>query len=1223
MFDPVRLYDKPSVLLTQVGNGVSSMGAIRRTLFEPSALSPIERQSFTDGLKDSLGNTAVGDAVVDVLANPVSWMAFLMHGGGVAVENFARTGRMFAGSYGEWTTKKHPALRAMRVLSMSQELHGTPVPHLVETGARVLSSTARELSESMTPTAERVLDAVSRKHGVRVRSFEPEAAPNAASEHDMNRLSSAIFARLYGYDKPHESRHLDRMVPARLIVERQHLLPDGTVQWIRADGFDEAMRATLERQQHTHWLHETTTTSGAPGWAVTSEPGPNARRFRVVESDVRQGLQPEIRTTARGAWMDPAKVDAVLSEFDAHAHVEAVRGAMLRMKVMRYGDEAHYAATGTFRPDDAKILRTARGVVGMAPDRMFGRDGRLLDDGAHTLNMLLSDEFARRTGSDTGGRLNEGMTRAQAEATVVGTMKLLIEDEHYMPRNTRQSYEPVGAGGRRKVRQGHFSMDGDLEEMSSPSGRSRMRTMDQASFDSQQLQFIRDTFGSTPELELELARSRLREAQMQASNPRGRWSVMRIAPHEAVGKYVATTARDHLLHGVDPMAHADIRVALADHPVPASLSVRLPGPPGEEGHHVSERIAGIPVKGLPSGGLSYNDLLQAHLRAVEEAEGGHGYVGRTMRQHVLPSVLGYRPLEDGAAEAAHDTARALAGRIADSKFMRMVESHGGVAERFVRSMRRFADEPWEGGSWGRGVAKMFYGSTMGLNLSSALMNLMQPIHNLHQLGPRNVARAYAQSIGQMWDFVRERAALGPRPHPSAVEEAMKRAMRRTLAGGLEVDLRDVADLGSSWAMVERPGYAAQVVGGAGGVGFFEAIMKPFQLAESLNRLVTANSVFNAAERGWEAASKRRGGDQARAVQEARMAVEAMQFGGSAMNRPAIFYKDFLSNPAIRQFLQFPVRSAVNLATMPGMVGGGRRVGLGPLSFGVEHPLGVTAVDAMRALGWSAVAYEALKGLAGVDASDGLLLGFVPSLDPDRQTHLNMPVPPFMDAGFQVARSVMSGGDAEVLSDVVPLLFPGGVAIARALGSMPRMDAVQSIGMQKRYADWGNVDKDGNVPLFDQDGRYLGAWQASDVVLRGLGADMGRFRNQGEATAFLLKNRDEMRDLRRRWIAATLAGSHQAAASTKAEYERRFGVPLTVERRQIEAAVRMRESSVAERTLSTIDAGAREGFRQEVERGAPAALVPGPAQDPGDGVVLPDEQGDRYRWSIQAGSPQPS
>ena len=44
-------------------------------MFDPAALSPRERVSYTDELKKSSGGNPIVDTAIDVLGNPLTWLA--------------------------------------------------------------------------------------------------------------------------------------------------------------------------------------------------------------------------------------------------------------------------------------------------------------------------------------------------------------------------------------------------------------------------------------------------------------------------------------------------------------------------------------------------------------------------------------------------------------------------------------------------------------------------------------------------------------------------------------------------------------------------------------------------------------------------------------------------------------------------------------------------------------------------------------------------------------------------------------------------------------------------------------------------------------------------------------------------------------------------------------------------------------------------------------------
>jgi hypothetical protein len=1229
MFDPIRIYDKPAVILTQLGNGIATTDSVRRAMFEPAALSPRERASYVDELKKSTGGNPIVDTALDVLGNPLTWLAFVA-GGAMASKNFARTGRFFTGGiqhagYGEWGKTRWPFLRFFRAMSASQELSNTPIPALLEAIPGEMRRYQNDFSKHVTPGVEKVLRILSDKHGVKVTSLDPSMAPNAAVEEDLYTVRGALQSRLSGWDKKTNYKYVTGVKPAKYEILTTWEDAQGKThkEWVdvqNKENFKKFQDAFADSKNNIKFVRGEdgkitfgdflTRAEHDASFQLDERHAGKARAFQIVDpktqvrgdSPLHSGIDIEYADVERGELVgDVARLNRDIKEYGLQDLIDGADRMRMAVKVKLYGNDQIFERTGQFQRDPNKILKLARGARNDLENQgVIGKDGRFNYNEAATANSILSEEVAGAIieyGKKNPGR---GMKAADIEKLIVDTYATLVDDPNYLPRNTTAVYKNTGSG-RVEVEPSQFARPGSFLEgfgrEITPSGRTKFRTREQIPIDPEHLQRIADRYGSTPELENAIKNSRQRVWDQQRMDVRGTYKVHSIAPDIALQKYIVSSARDAVMFADDPSKNMGVVAALKDFPSPRT-NVLYPGPTGERGKPASWR----PFEGgaQPAGGFSLNDLVETQMLALEEQSGADGYVARAMRQHVLPSVFGYRTVEDGASKAMSSWTRGKALSLANSEFFKSVESNGGVAERFVRGMRRYGSEaPSDSTSFGSDIARVFYGSTIGLNLNTALTNLLQPLHNLHQLGFKNTAKAYAQSIEQMYAYGKARAALGKGASPQQIEDAMDRTMSRTLAGGVKVKMRDVADIGSAWDAVEKPGFGAQISNTSGGV--FEAVMRPFQITEMMNRMATGNAVLNAAEDGWAMASRKSKLDPYRAQQEARSAVEMMQFGSSPLNRPLMFYTDYLRNPAIRQFLQFPVRSAVNLVTMPGMVGGTRNV----LGKEVSNPYAIAGLDTMRMLGVSAIAYEVGKNMFGADLSRGLAVGFVPDVDVDKDKELMLPVPPFADAMYSGVRSLMAGGDKEILSDVVPLLIPGGVSISRALGALPKSDTLQALGLQKRYAGWDQADQEGNVPVFDQTGRMMGMYSGTDIVLRSMGTDMGRFQNQGEVTQFLLKNRDEMRNQRREWIAAVLNNNMSAAQKVKANYERQFGMPLTVTQQQMKEAVRVREESISSRTLSSMDKDLQQQYKNVMQATVPQAMT---------GPQFPIEQGSMYVWS---------
>jgi len=276
--------------------------------------------------------------------------------------------------------------------------------------------------------------------------------------------------------------------------------------------------------------------------------------------------------------------------------------------------------------------------------------------------------------------------------------------------------------------------------------------------------------------------------------------------------------------------------------------------------------------------------------------------------------------------------------------------------------------------------------------------------------------------------------------------------------------------------------------------------------------------------------------------------------------------------------------------------GGERYFAGKKVSGKIGPIRMSVLtDAMQMLAVSAIIYETGKNLFGVDMSKGLALGPMDMMGgSEAMTQKSFPmfVPPVLSVGWNAAQYLAPG------------IVPGGLAISRALGTMPQSDTLMALGMQKTYADWDKAQS-GMVPVYDSEGRYMGEYPTSDVVLRAFGADMGRFNNPHELSQFLVKNRDAMRDMRRQFIAATLGNNVGAAMGVKSAFEKKFGMAMTVTQAQFKEAIRAREESVVQRTMNTLDKDVRGQYVQAVQQYLPGQLMRSPTP-----VV---QQGAMYQW----------
>ena len=170
-------------------------------------------------------------------------------------------------------------------------------------------------------------------------------------------------------------------------------------------------------------------------------------------------------------------------------------------------------------------------------------------------------------------------------------------------------------------------------------------------------------------------------------------------------------------------------------------------------------------------------------------------------------------------------------------------------------------------------------------------------------------------------------------------------------------------------------------------------------------------------------------------------------------------------------------------------------------------------------------------------------------------------------------------DFELLGETIPRVIPGGVAVSRALGVAGQVPA--AIGFQREFANWSKMEN-GQVPVYKADGRFVGGFDPTTLLLRSLGTDLRSVKEPQQLSGFLLRNREQIREYRRKWISSVLGNNVGEAEQVKAEFEGRFGMPLTVTKAQMKNAIKLRERSVVSRIADTMEVAAKERYNQTAQ-----------------------------------------
>ena len=1237
MFDPIRSYDKPGVILTQIVNGIATTDSVRRVLFDPASSSPRERESFVDGLKKEYGGNAVSDTVIDVFTNPVVWLA-LMAGGGIGAKNLASGGRFFAGGRpGHWMAPyakaAYPFLRAIGMTSGATEGMGKRIAQYGGVALAEQDRARQLLQKHMEPGVAKVYKRLETLFpGQKFKSLRPEDAPSPEARHALESILYVAEIEKTGLLEATQEYRLKGLEPnTHYITVTAPNGPGGAdkAHYLEVTGEKFEQLRQRENNKVDKGRNNQIVDRASDAELLRSLPGLNPGEnllasmtdggheqvgLRVGITDAEVGDLPlaadafavsGVRakwhaTTKQQQVTDRAAVEADIRQYDMQDMLTGQRNMYEHAKVLKFGDEQAYAEGRGFVADQNKILRHARSQVESYREAgLIGEDGKMKEGGAAAVLDLLNDETfnrIRNDGSLRAGDIRPGMTGNQLIDVVVDAYKKSIDDPYYMPRNTGERYDRMDRriASNNSVAEG-WTNEGDYLD-SSGRNQFRTKTIDQTMVSPDDLQGMYDRYGGTPALAERIIATRRWIQQEKERN--GSYRVLRISPDVAAAKYIETTARDYAFHSHDVMNNPSVRITNLDYS-PGETSVQLPGPVGrsKQGAPANVRqLETIDAEMLPAGGYSLHDLIQTELKAIEKANPNDAFIVNQWRKNILPAITGTKPLAHAGTSAASDWIKEQTLRFANSDFMKAVAGENKTAKRFVNNLRRWStDRTGDEFNMQGGLTKALYVSHLGLNMGTIANNLMQPLQSVHQLGLKNTIKAYGQSLEMVGKYMMERSKL-PRNATQADIDALQRRIYTRTFGRDAMDLVEIADLGTAFGMLEKSGFGVRgVPSGKPQFSWLEMMMKPFQMSETLNRLSTANAVLNAYETAGMVGLRQRR-DVPRARADATLAVQQMQFGSNPITRPSMFYLPVLNQPLMRQFGQYSVRTIANFAILPGMVGGTRQTAFGEVSG--KYP--VMMNDLLRSMAVATVAYEVGKNVLGVDLSRGLGLGATDLLT---QSY----VPPVVDISVDTLKMIGTG-DAALMQDIIPRILPGGISVSRALSTMNKSDTLQSLGLQKTYADWSKSES-GMVPMYQSDGRLMGEYPTSDVVLRALGTDMGRFSNSAEVNQFLLKNRDAMRDGRRRYIASVLGNNMSTAASIKSEFERRFGMPLTVTQTQMKAAIKLREEPITGRTLDTFDPTARDVYRQAVNQTLPGVLQ-------GVAFTPPAEQGAVYQWAMR-------
>lgn len=1284
-FEPVRFYDAPATILTQIYDGEGSLGRAVRTIMSQESLSPAERDSYAQRLKKSHGGNPVMDTTIDLALNPLVWLLAMTSP--IGRGQFIKTGGKLLQGLGELDKTK----RSSRAFAKVAELFRlTPVASLVgmqETTApseiaQALQSRLQKLekrqSDVVGPARGALLKAIEAKHGV--SDFDATRATNPATKKFLEELNLLSYMWSAGslepgsvnYPRVRQTRVAKMKVGGREIARA--LTPEEYDQYranpvvgakiLDVGGMEHEVLAPPVTIKSRETLKEAQT-------LVRKIMGPKAElpKYRNLQDEMQSVFG--VEGLDKNFALEWARREGIETEFNAY--MKAGEQYRQDMKKFLFGRDG---APG-FEIDPEKIsriyMRWQRGnkqnptVEEWTLDTLVGMD---------TINKILPGwaKEAMRRGTP-------GVKLDDAYELIRKTLQPQLESP-YMPRNTFNLY---GKQEGKVVPIGPTDTDAVMRRRADPKmvmqvpGAALPRRGNALPVDPEDLKIIRRLIGNedakvtvpgfetaplgetlnrtvaylgdaavgrnvTHTFNHELAmRNYVGDMHSAISlhalevTPEIRKTVLGVVSRppaeqlagsrrEAIAELSESTQRRMRKMGIDPEKLTGTAYTapetLQPHPIAAEIRSSLrqlntkikvlaeTKKPTAAQRNTLQKLQNTrntlrkDMKVIGRMGLRPDIALlteqtptkMSMADAIDVVLGRESPATREyFERGILPSMFGgTKPTQMFGLQMSL-RARDMAKSMAESAPLKWIEKNGGyLGESMVKQVRDYGNMSayeLDAAHAAGGLTGYLYATHLGFNAASAMWNMLQPFQwAATWMGTPEIVKAYGTALKQMGSYLAERAKHPMRIDPQTQYELWQKHIR---LAGRESFGRDLIGITPGViSTFESAVYSKPPEGKTGLLKFLtvEAPLKLFQTAEALNRIVVAEAGMSWYDKMNK--STRMGVPTERVLDHVQELQSLVNFSYSPATQMKMFQKgNLLGNPFMRMFLQYPSRTLGNFMLSQQIGGGVREFGFQKLG-GPSVEIPAIAGDTMRILGLSAVAYEVGKNMLGLDISPGLSGAAISQL-PQQFFTKGIPIPPVIDIPAQLVGGLLEG-DREQIRQAAFRLVPGGVTLQKALGAMPAVPGGGPFGLlQSQYADWTNRTPDGQVPVYRDDGTLQSFESPLSLVMRGIGADFKKFQSPMEATKFLLANRAEMVDMRRKFKDAVLGNNMAGASAIEEEYKKRYGVPMTVKNSEWDRAVQLRTTPLAERMLDTMPEDVRDQYQSSLAPLAPQfALPPG-------------------------------
>lgn len=1074
------IYDAPELLASMALDGEFTLRGAGNALFNPSRLSPAERETVATRIKSAAGNTSVGNALIDVAMNPWTWLFFITSPAGTSALAESASGLTRVASKYLHAVKDQPGvMRSLGLLTgnLVTDPNVSEVLHWAGDRYRDLSADGYKAIGDL-----RAIDYAS----VLDKAERARRAENAA----------LVFAKVDGLD--------------RAKTVRTPSIDDGKVAWESVDV---------------------------------------------------------------AAKVDPKVLDAELQSRGLSPIVDRVRS----FQNSRLREVWGVDGAADFVPDDKKILNVWRGLR----NPVF--TGKEPGAGIQAVREILSDDILAKVGSPE-------LTYTQFQDLVKDAFTGSLQSS-YMPRNT---FANLGVDSAMTPSGRRAGMGLGATFASVPRDVAAARAI----FDPAGLEALERAMGGRG-LTPAFADAKAQAQKVAEEATAGQKTVRAIAldPASAIRRYNADTSRTIAWHVDSPtdaewQAHREwkgqVVAAGAAEPFDPAVLDR-PRKVWSKDFSLLDLEPSLADGVGPVGRANRADLL---LTGWAYTAKDASYSRNAIERVLIPAVMGRRSITHSFTASIINHAQQAADFFANSMVGQAIEAQGAYPEKFVSTIRNFADESitdptTAAGSFLANSAAYMQTAMLGASMSSVLVNATQPFGPAAVLlGTGNVIRGMGKAIGELGGYISERVSThGLAP---ITDDA------RSLLISKHFKYADLADIGpNALEMLDRQLFSgSHGVPGAGKLDTLRSyLLGAFGYAEMVNRSATAHAVEGAFAGAGRAVRTADGSLAPEFQRAARRVVQETQFGSDPMNTPLAFMSNdpelgklggVLANPLARQFLPFVVRSATTLTHF------------GPRFAGRTSRTGAMLNDFARGMAISSVLYEGSKNLFGIDMSPSLYFAtttdLVPGLRSGRydKNETPFPIPPVVDTLFSAAKG-LAEGDRQMIGRSFVRMLPGGVALARAMDVMPPLPGPLS-APQKTYIGWDQPTPDGLVPVYDgASGQLVDAVSPTAAILHGVGADMGWWNARGNATKFLVDNRDEMSKYRRAYIGGLLSGDEGTQKSAAAEFEKRFRMPLKVSQQQMREAMKNRATPRIDRVLRSMPADVRPTYQAIVN---PPPVLPG-------------------------------